>query len=77
MPQHETRNTCYWITSEVKSSDETWPVYILQKKSFYQKICKKCYLDIFCVHNELNETSVGKWNCWNKVIILSMQYQNH
>ena len=33
MPKHETRTIFYWITLEVKSGNEIWPVYhILQKK---------------------------------------------
>ena len=32
MPKHETRNTFYWITWEVNTFDEIWPVYVILQK---------------------------------------------
>ena len=38
MPKHETRNTFYWITWEVRQSgDEICPAYNITKENFLSK----------------------------------------
>ena len=38
MPKHETRNTFYWITWEVRQSgDEICPAYNIRKENFLSK----------------------------------------
>ena len=45
MPEHEARNTFYWITWEVtQSGNEIWPAYVtFQNEIFYQKILRKVW----------------------------------
>ena len=37
MPKHKTRNTFYWITLEVNTVNEIWPVYVMLQKKMLSK----------------------------------------
>ena len=77
MPKHKTRNTFHW---------KTWEYSLLMKfgqfmsyykrknfiKKFYKKRRLKTSSRSFCVCEEWSITSIGKWNCWSKLLILDM-----
>ena len=79
MPQHKTRNTFYWITCEVNTSvNEICPVYAhIRKEKILWKNSAKASSRSFRVCKKLTTTSVGKWNLWSNLLILSMYYPNY
>ena len=46
-------------------------------KRFHKNCDLKTSSRPFCVWNELNKTSIGKWNFWSQLLILHMHWQNY
>ena len=77
MPKDKARNTFQWITWEIQSVNEIWPVMSYYKrKKFIKKLYKNCGLKTssrpFYVCKELSTTFIGEWNFWNKLLVLNM-----
>ena len=78
MSKHKKRNSFYWITHEVNTLLMEFSQFI----SYYKrkKIMKKLYeiWDLktssrsFCVCKEVSTMPIGKWNFWNKLLILDI-----
>ena len=78
MPKHNTRNTFQWIPREVNSLLMALGRFMsyCKRKHFVKNFYKNCGLKTssrpFSVCKELTTSSIGKWNFWNKLLILDM-----
>ena len=77
MSKHKTRKLFYWITWKINNLLMKFGQFMsyYKVKKIIQKFYKNCNLKTssssFCVCKELSITSIGKWNFWNKLLIIT------